>query len=363
MRPAPTAEQGELKTAARELLAREINAERLLRWEGDDLGYDPSLRRSIAELGWIGLGLPASAGGSGADLVDVACLIEECARGLLPRPLLGAIRAAHALAAVDPEAAQLAALARGDATLALAIDEPAARDPGHFTTRAREAAGGLAIDGEKAYVPDAAEADWHLVAARAGDDLVLALIERAAPGVTVGRVRTFGGDRQAHVRYAQAPATRVSPANGGAAALAAIERQAAALALAEMIGGMGAVLDMTVSYVKEREQFGQKIAVFQAVRHQIADMGTSFTAARHLAWQAICRVARGNEQGTELASALAFAGQAFKRICWAGHHLHGGAGFVVEHRLRFHSERAQSLCVRYAPEAPVLEQIATALLD
>ena len=136
-----------------------------------------------------------------------------------------------------------------------------------------------------------------------------------------------------------------------------------ALALAEMVGGMDAVLELAVAYVKERQQFGQKIALFQAVRHQIADMGTQFTAARHLAWQAITRVASGTEQGHELASACAYVGPAFKRLCWTSHHLHGGAGFVVEHRMRFHSERAQSLCIRYAPEAPALAEIAASLLD
>jgi alkylation response protein AidB-like acyl-CoA dehydrogenase len=120
---------------------------------------------------------------------------------------------------------------------------------------------------------------------------------------------------------------------------------------------------MAVAYVKEREQFGQKIALFQAVRHQIADMATAYTAARHLAWQAISRVAAGTEDGHEVASAVAYVGQAFKRLCWASHHLHGGAGFVVEHRMRFHSERAQSLCIRYTPEAPALAEIAAALLD
>jgi alkylation response protein AidB-like acyl-CoA dehydrogenase len=140
-------------------------------------------------------------------------------------------------------------------------------------------------------------------------------------------------------------------------------REQVALGLAEMVGGMDAVLEMTVAYVKEREQFGQKIALFQAVRHQIADMGTRCVAARHLAWQAITRMATDNEQGRELETAAAYVGQAFKQICWTGHHLHGGAGFVVEHRLRFHSERAQSLCIRYAPERPALASIAAALLD
>ncbi|MFN8641802.1 MAG: acyl-CoA dehydrogenase family protein [Candidatus Binatia bacterium] len=142
-----------------------------------------------------------------------------------------------------------------------------------------------------------------------------------------------------------------------------LRREAVALALAEMVGGMQAALDMTVAYVKEREQFGQKIAVFQAVQHQVADMATAYTAARHLVWQAIARLAAGSEQGGELEHAVAFAAPAFKRITWTAHHLHGGAGFVVEHPLHHHSERAQTLAIRYAAEAPALAAVAADLLD
>ena len=92
MHPEPTAEQAELKAAVRDFLAREVTPERLLAWEGDPVGVSPEVRRAVAALGWIGIGAPVAAGGSGAPLVDVACLLEECARGLLPRPLIGAIR-------------------------------------------------------------------------------------------------------------------------------------------------------------------------------------------------------------------------------------------------------------------------------
>jgi alkylation response protein AidB-like acyl-CoA dehydrogenase len=362
MRPEPTPEQEDLKAAARALLAREITVDRLLRWEADELGYDAGLRRTVAELGWLGLGVAAEAGGSGASLIEVACLLEECARGLLPRPLIGAIRTAHALAVVAPGAAVLPALVRGEKTLALAVDESRERDPRRFATRVFAADGRAVVEGAKAFVPDAGSADLHLVVARRDRALVLALVERALPGVALEPVRGFGNDRQAHVSYSRAPAI-MEIHEDGETALRSIQRQQTALALAEMIGGMAAVLEMTVAYVKEREQFGQRIAVFQAVRHQVADMGTRLTAARHLAWQAICRVSRRNEQGTELATAAAYVGQAFKQICWAGHHLHGGAGFVLEHPLRFHSERAQSLCIRYTPEAPALAEIAAAILD
>ena len=326
------------------MLSREVDPDKLLRWESDATGFDPALGRTVADLGWIALGLPAAAGGGGADLVDVASLVEECARGLLPRPLLGAIRSANVLAAIAPDDPLLGPIGRGESRLAVAIDEIRDRDPGRFSTRLGGSPAARIVSGGKAYVPDAAEAEFHLVASRAASQPVFVVVDRRSAGVSLQPLRTFGGDRQAHVHYR-------------------VWRVQTALALAEMTGGMSAVLDMTVEYVKQREQFGQKIAIFQAVRHQVADMGTTHTAARHLAWQAITRIASGRERDMEMTSAVAWVGQAFKRICWAAHHLHGGAGFVVEHRLRFHSERAQSLCVRYTPEAPALREIAAALLD
>ena len=74
-------------------------------------------------------------------------------------------------------------------------------------------------------------------------------------------------------------------------------------------------------------------------------------------------MAAGTEDGSELPVAAAFAGQAFKRLTLSAHHLHGGAGYVIEHPLHYHAERAQSLCVRYASEAPALGEIARRLLD
>jgi alkylation response protein AidB-like acyl-CoA dehydrogenase len=360
----PSPEQQELKNAVRQLAARECVPERLLAWENEEGGVDEATRRRIAELGWLGVGVPEAAGGTGGTLVDLACLLEECARGLVPRPIIGAIRSAALLADLDPAHPLLADLAAGKRTLAAALDEEQARSPHAYRSEVVAAPGGAVVSGLKAYVPDAADADRHLVAAREAGGTSLVLVDRRAPGMRLTPVKSFGGDRQAHVEYRETPvAARIGSPGAADAVLARAWRRQVALALAEMVGGMDAVLEMTVAYVKEREQFGQKIALFQAVRHQIADMGTAFTAARHLAWQAITRIASGTEEGTELASACAFVGQAFKRLCWAGHHLHGGAGFVVEHRMRFHSERAQSLCIRYTPEAPALAEVAAALLD
>ncbi|MBI3783589.1 MAG: acyl-CoA/acyl-ACP dehydrogenase [Deltaproteobacteria bacterium] len=357
MRLAPSDEQQQLKDAARRFCVEQVTPERLAAWAKSESGVDETLWRLVADLGWFGLGVPTASGGSGLGLVEVACLVEECGRGLIPRPIINAIRSGVALATLDPEAAELAALANGRDTLALAVDERRARDPRHFETTVKRGRKEDTLDGEKWYVADAARATWDLVLVRGKDGPLFVLIEAA--NREAQSLRTFDGDRQARVRYAKTPVVRRVGTSGD---VERVRRQQTVLGLAEMIGGMDAVLAATVDYVKQREQFGQKLAVFQAVQHQIADMATSFTAARHLGWQAITRLAGGTEQASDLAIAAAYVGQAFKRLSLAAHHLHGGAGYVVEHPLHYHAERAQSLCIRDTPEGVALEAVATDLL-
>jgi alkylation response protein AidB-like acyl-CoA dehydrogenase len=359
MHPAHTPEQQELKDAVRRFCAEQITPARLAAWEREPRGIDERSWKAIADLGWFGLGLPVAAGGSGLGLVEVACLLQECARGLVPRSVIAAVRGGWALAGLGADAPELAPVASGEQTVSLAFDEEKARDPERYETRYDER--GQRLRGAKCYVSGAMSADFFLVPARAGDEIASFLVSREH--VQLVPLRTFDGDRQAMVRFDEAAARRLTPPGQGPSAVARLRREQAALALAEMIGGMEAVLDMTVNYTKEREQFGQKIAVFQAVQHQVADMGTAMTASRHLSWQAITRLAAGTENGGELEAALAYVGQAFKRMTFTAHHLHGGAGFVVEHPLHYHSERAQSLCIRYAPEADMLAAIAARLLD
>lgn len=360
MRLMPTPEQQALQDAVARFCAEQITPERLAGWAREPRGIDADAWAAIAALGWFGLAVPERHGGSGLGFVELALVLQECARGLVPRGVIDAVRAGHALARLAPEADELAALARGEATLALAFDEQHARAAEHFTT-AIEGGPTARVRGEKWYVANGAAATWHLVAGRDGGRLAFALVRGAE--ATARRLRTFDGAEQAVVRYEDVAGRRLGPRTEAAAAFAALRREATALALAEMVGGMAAALDMTVAYVKEREQFGQKIAVFQAVQHQIADMATAYTAARHLAWQAITRLAAGSEQGGELEQAAAFVAPAFKRLTWSAHHLHGGAGYVVEHPLHWHSERAQALAIRFAPEASALADIAARLLD
>ncbi len=358
MHPEVSEEQAELKTSVERFWRQQVNAEKLREWESN--GPDTGTWQTIAALGWFGIAVPAAMGGSGLGISEAACVLEECGRGLLPPQITHAIRAVSTLAHLDAAAPELAELASGARRLTLAIDERAARSERHFATRLDA----NRVNGEKWCVVDPA-ADWHLVAARAGagdGEIALVLVDGSAAQTST--LRTFDGGVQAAVRYDDVAVARVVATAGPAAeTLARVRRLQTALALAEMLGGMQGALEATVDYVKEREQFGQKIGVFQAVQHQVADMSLAYTASRHLVWRAVSRLAVDAAQGVDLETAAAFVARSFKDVTMTAHHLHGGAGYVVEHPLHYHSERAQALAIRYAPEAPALSAVAGSLLD
>ncbi len=361
MHPEVSEEQAELKASVERFWRGRIDAPRLAAWSEEPAGIDDASRREIGELGWFGIGVPAEHGGSGLGLVEVGCVLEECARGLVPRCIAESIRSAAILARIDPQAPELTALAAGEESMAIAADERSARRWENYSTMLKSVDGQPRVAGEK-YCVLYPQANWHLVAA--ADDSGVALL--VVPGASGRRsdLRSFDGSLQSVVTYDDAvPARQIAAGHRGVELLRDIERVQCALALAEMVGGMTAALDATVDYVKQREQFGQKLGVFQAVQHQVADMALALTASRHLAWQAICRLDAGTEQGIELETAAVYVARSFKDVTIAAHHLHGGAGYVVEHPLHYHSERAQALAIRYAPSSDGLAAVAANLLD
>src|SRR5690606_5043348 len=191
----------------------------------------------IGELGWFGIGISPERGGSGLGLIEVACVVEECARGLLPRRVTNAIRGAIALGELDPEAPELESMATGVTRLTLAFDERHARSAEHLHTQMRSGR----LSGEKWCVPDPS-ATWHIVSARDDRGTVLVLVDGAQ--ANIAPLRAFDGSEQGVVTYAEVTPVRVLAAGPAAGAiLLRLQRAQTALALAEMLGGMRAALD------------------------------------------------------------------------------------------------------------------------
>jgi alkylation response protein AidB-like acyl-CoA dehydrogenase len=368
MHLAPSADQETIQREARRVLAAEITRERRQRWDQLPAGYDAEFWQAVARLGWLGYGLPQAYGGQGASLLELGLLLEECGRAAAPFGLFAAITGGLALATLGTAAqrrAWLPAIARGERLVTLAVTEAqASANPVAFVTTVRRRGGGLRLSGEKRYVLHGPASDAFLVVARDGRGVSVVLVPADAPGVSVVPQKTFGKDRQGVVRLRDVtlPSSAVAGRAGAAwSRVAELRERLRVLLAADMVGGADAVLDMTVRYVCEREQFGVRLGTFQAVQQMVAEMATALEGARHVTHQALWRLAEGLSAGREIAVAAAWTGRAYREITLLAHQLHGGAGYVVEHDLHRYSARAKEAELLFGSTEEWLETLADRL--
>lgn len=344
-----------LKNSAREFLAQECPLTLVREMEAEERGYTPELWRQLAGLGWTGVAFPEQYGGTGGDFLDLAVLLEETGRALLPGPLFATV-VLGGLTVLDAGSdAQkreiLPGLCSGQLLLTLALTEASATyEPWGIATTATREGGAFRIDGAKLFVPQAHTADLLLVAARTAESadpaqgVTLFLIPANAAGLTINPLATISADRQCEVilEGVQAPADAVlGPVDNGWPLIQRALQRAVAGQCLEMLGGAAAVLEMTVEYAKQRTQFGRPVGTFQAVQHHCANMATDVEGCRHIAYQAAWKIASGEPAAREVAMAKAWVSSAYQRVCNLAHQCHGAIGFTKEHDLQLYTRRAK----------------------
>ncbi|WDV52451.1 acyl-CoA/acyl-ACP dehydrogenase [Streptomyces coeruleorubidus] len=359
-----TAEQDEIRRTLRELLHKRCGPEELRAAVDTPAGYDPALWTALAEqLGLPGLALPETHGGVGCSVTELALACEETGRVLAPSPLLAtAVLTAPLLLALGTDAQRadlLPRIASGTLTAALAVPGPALTTAlgltGHDRrgewagggraggVQARQADGGWRLYGQVDQVLDGHSAQLLVVAAHAGgfarSRVLLFLVRGDAAGLTRVRQTALDVTRpQARLQLRDTTAELLGP--DGEEALPALARlgdTAAACLAAEAVGAAGRVLERTVEYVGQREQFGRPIGSFQAVKHRLADAYVQVQAARSAAYYAAWATAQGERVG---GLALAQAIQALRGAAAEGIQLHGGIGFTWEHEVHLYFKRA-----------------------
>ena len=344
-----------LKNSAREFLAQECPLTLVREMEAEERGYTDELWRQLAGLGWTGVAFPEQYGGTGGDFLDLAVLLEETGRALLPGPffatvVLGGLTVLDAGTAAQKQEI-LPGLSSGQSLLTLALTEASATyEPWGIATTATREGGAFHIDGAKLFVPQAHTADLLLVAARTAESadpaqgITLFLIPANAAGLTINPLATISADRQCEVilEGVQAPADAILGAvdEGWPLIQRALQRAVAGQCL-EMLGGAAAVLEMTVEYAKQRTQFGRPVGTFQAVQHHCANMATDVEGCRHIAYQAAWKIASGAPAEREVAMAKAWVSSAYQRVCNLAHQCHGAIGFTKEHDLQLYTRRAK----------------------
>jgi alkylation response protein AidB-like acyl-CoA dehydrogenase len=214
-----------------------------------------------------------------------------------------------------------------------ALHEPS--DP--MTSRPRTTARGGLLNGVKIGVPDAVAACRILVPVSTDEGAAVALVDPAAPGVTLTPAPTSSGHPEFSLHLVDAPYERTFDG------LADLHRLALAGACATADGALAAVLELTRKHVATREQFGRPLATFQAVAQQIADV---YIAARtlHLAtWSACWRLAEGLDAESDVDIAAHWLAEELLPAIRTCHHLHGGLGLDVTYPLHRYYSLAKDL--------------------
>jgi alkylation response protein AidB-like acyl-CoA dehydrogenase len=282
----------------------------------------PALWKGLAEIGVAGLVVPESHGGAGLELLELALVAEELGRGAVPVPFLGHALAALALAR-GASAAQkqvwLPRLAAGEARATAALAEDGRWLPAQWSA---ELANGR-VRGRKQFVPEAEEADLYVVGCRGG---ALALVE-AGPGVRVTPEPTLDRGRPlAAIELADAPA---QPLDGADAAL--LVDAGCVLLAADAFGAAHQLVRATAAYVTTRQQFGQSIAQFQAVKHQLANMAVDVDPTRGLWWYAAHAFDHVPAEARQAAAlAKAHITERAQQVARDAVEAHGGIGFTWE---------------------------------
>lgn len=357
-----TDDQKMLRDTAAAFAKKESPVARKRKMMASEAGFDRDVWRQMGELGWLGILFPEAVGGYGGTMVDAALVLEQFAATLVPEPYLAsAVLAGTAvLAAGDAEQQRrwLEPLCAGDSVVALAWAERDGRfDPTAVTTVAERAGGDWTLAGQKVWVLAGHAADVLIVSARCPDGIALFAVDRGADGLTVRPVQTMDGNRAAMVRL---DGVRVAddrrlgdPGEAAERALATALDWAAAGACAEGVGVCQAVLDMTVDYLKTREQFGVKIGAFQALQHRAVDMFIETELCRSHAIEAAIRCSDGSDPDVRAGAVSAAKVQLAtggKFVSQQGIQLHGGIAITEEHDIGLYFKRMHVLNTLFGDE-------------
>ncbi len=343
-----------LEQSVRSFMERRAARSKIVGLQGSELGYEPEMWKTIAELGWLGLLIPERYGGSGASLTDAAVLYQEFGRGPLPGPFFssGVLSAMVLLEAGTEEQRRrcLPAIVRGEQIFSVAITEPERSwGPQGIALAAERHGDRYRLNGVKLFVSDAAAATHLIVAVRTGPALnatSLLLLDKRSKGVSVRLLPGFIG-WQAEVLFddVEIPVEGLlsTRENQGWVALTSAMQRALPILCAYQVGSSQAIFEMSVEYSQTRVQFGVPIGRFQRVQDHIIRLVNHLDAARWATWEAIWKLDARRPAVASVHLAKAVTAEAHIEACNAAHEVHAGIGSSLEYGLVPHTQLSRTL--------------------
>jgi acyl-CoA dehydrogenase len=344
-------EHEELRETVRRFVEVEI-APNVMEWE-DRKEFPRELYRRCGELGFLGLKFPEEYGGQGGTHLHDAVWVEELSR----RGASGGVAAglnAHASIAMPPvfrfgnewqRQRWVVPGIKGEKVGALGITEPGAgSDVAGLRTRAKRTEGGWVVNGSKTFITNGVIADFLVCAVKTTEEgghggISFLVIETDSPGYEVtSKLEKHGwhSSDTGEIAFTDVEVPEehlLGEENEGFQLIMANFAWERLLMAIGAVGAMDRLIDLSISYAREREAFGRPIAGFQAIRHKIAEMATKAAASRTLTWDTLRRFEEGENVVREVSMAKLFTQRTLVEIADEAVQIHGGYGYMKEYEV------------------------------
>ncbi len=348
-----TDDQRLLKDSVERLIADAYgDFEKRRTYQAEPAGWSAALWARYAELGLLGLPFDEADGGFGGGPVETMIAMEAIGRGLVTEPYLATVVLGGGFVRLGGTPAQrariLPRIAAGKLRMAFAHVERQARyDLSDVATVARPEDGGFVLRGEKGVVLHGDSADLLVVSARTGgtrrerDGIALFLVDATARGVLRRGYPTQDGLRAAEIVLDDVHVGADDVIGGGLALIERVVDGAIAAVCAEAVGAMTMLQQITVDYLKTRQQFGVAIGSFQALQHRAADMLVELEQARSMAMYAAMMADAPDvaQRKSAIAAAKVQINESARALGQAAIQLHGGIAMTLEYKAGHYFKR------------------------
>ena len=335
-----------------------VSVLRGLRDSKDAQGYDQNLWRQMLELGWAGMAIPEAYGGFEFGYGGLGVVLEESGRTLVSSPLIATVllgaSAINELGSDAQKSEFLPQVVSGELLLALAIDEKPHHRPCRIETSAVKSGEGYVLNGCKTFVLDGHIANKLIVVARTAgaiDDeagLSVFLVDAAAEGVSINRSWMVDSRNSAmlSLNNVKVGADALLGAEGDAyTSLTRVLDIGRIGIAAEMLGSMQQAFEITLDYLKQREQFGVLIGSFQGLQHRAAEMYSEIELCKSAVRAALAALDDADKTDADIAEFASIAKAKLSEVATLVSNeavqMHGGIGMTDEYDIGFYMKRAR----------------------
>ena len=340
-----TSEQDQLRDTVARLVRQQYDFETRRKVAKSEGGWRPEMWAQFAELGLLGASFSEEEGGFGGGPIEAMIISEEFGKGLVVEPYLQAVIVGGNFLRLGGSAAQreehIAGLVGGEAIFAFAYSEPKSRfDLNDVSTIAKKDGAGYTLNGHKAVVIGAPFATHLFVTARTSGaqrdkaGITVFLVPKDAKGITTRDYPTVDGLRASEVLFENVSVgadTVVGEVDNGLPLIEKVVDYAIAALCAEACGCFKILNEATITYAKQRKQFGRPIADFQVLQHRMVDMFMAAEQAISMTYMVTLKLDEADKARKLAASgAKVQIGKAGRLISQDAVQIHGGMGMTDE---------------------------------